>query len=52
MDFEKLLKRELPAPWVPQLKDDFDSSNFDPYDEDEYVIEPYQDDGSNWYADF
>jgi hypothetical protein len=52
MNWEALLQRTLPAPWVPHLTDDFDASNFDEYDEDEYVIEPYNDDGSNWDADF
>jgi protein kinase A len=29
--YEKLLKKQLPAPWVPDVKDPLDSSNFDDY---------------------
>jgi protein kinase A len=29
--YKKLLKKELPAPWVPNVKDPLDSSNFDDY---------------------
>lgn len=31
LDVKKLLKRELRAPWKPQIKDALDSSNFDDY---------------------
>jgi len=31
MDLKKLLKRELRAPWKPQIKDALDASNFDDY---------------------
>ena len=31
IDLQKLLKRELRAPWKPQLKNALDSSNFDDY---------------------
>ena len=29
--YKKLLKKELPAPWVPDVKDPLDASNFDDY---------------------
>ena len=28
---EKLLQKQIPAPWVPQIKDPFDASHFDSY---------------------
>merc|ERR1719401_3372476 len=28
---EKLLKKQLPAPWIPQIKDPLDASHFDSY---------------------
>ena len=31
LDYESLLKRELTAPVIPLVKDDTDTSNFDPY---------------------
>jgi serine/threonine protein kinase len=30
-DFPKLLKRQLPAPWIPPIKNAWDSQNFDDY---------------------
>ena len=47
MDWEALLSVRLPAPWVPPIKDPLDTSNFDPYDESDYQIEPYCDQGGN-----
>ena len=31
LDYDQLLKRELTAPVIPLVKDDTDTSNFDPY---------------------
>jgi len=31
LDADKLLKREIPAPWVPRLRDELDASHFDSY---------------------
>jgi serine/threonine protein kinase len=51
MDWAALLEKRLKAPWVPAVTSAVDTSNFDPYDEDEEV-DRYVDDGSNWDADF
>jgi len=34
-DFNKLMKKELEAPWVPKLKDPFDTANFDNWDHED-----------------
>ena len=34
IDFEKLAKREIKAPFIPEIKGEGDASNFDKYDED------------------
>lgn len=31
IDVEKLLKRKIPAPWIPKIKDPLDASHFDSY---------------------
>mmetsp|Transcript_30874 Transcript_30874/g.47321 ORF Transcript_30874/g.47321 Transcript_30874/m.47321 type:complete len:813 (+) Transcript_30874:35-2473(+) len=31
IDVEKLLKKKIPAPWVPKIKDPLDASHFDSY---------------------
>ena len=36
-DWEKLVTKTLPAPFVPSIKDPLDTSCFDPYDEDDSV---------------
>ena len=51
VDWSALEAKRIGAPWVPPLKNPFDASHFDPYDEDDEV-EPYTDDGSGWDADF
>ena len=33
-DFDKLLKKELAAPWKPRVKSKMDHSNFDPFDDE------------------
>ncbi len=38
VDWDKLLTLEIPAPWVPKLAHEGDTSNFDQYPEDH---EPY-----------
>ena len=48
IDFGKLVDKKLPAPWVPPIKDPLDASNFDDYDEDEYVVEEYTATSDHW----
>lgn len=36
IDFAQLIEKEQPAPWVPELKDPFDSSNFDNFNDSDY----------------
>ena len=33
-DFDKLMKKELAAPWKPRVKSKMDHSNFDPFDDE------------------
>jgi len=37
IDFSKLTAKAVSAPYVPSIKDPFDTSHFDPYDEDNHV---------------
>ena len=51
-DWTKLLAKQLSAPIIPNIKNDFDVSNFDQVDEDHHV-EPYiATDESNWDEGF
>jgi len=50
-DFDALYEKRMDAPWKPPIRDACDTSNFDPYEEDDYCP-PYRDDGSAWDADF
>ncbi|OWZ06061.1 Cyclic AMP-dependent protein kinase [Phytophthora megakarya] len=56
-DWERLLRRECDAPFIPQLDGPFDTSFFQTID-DEYQeeldadVEPYLEDGSNIFRDF
>lgn len=49
--WERLRSMREKTPWIPPLKSATDTSNFDPYDEEEDV-EPYRDDGTGWDKDF
>ncbi len=51
LEFDRLLAKKIEAPWKPALRDPLDTSNFDPYDEDDDV-EPYVDDGTDWDKNF
>ena len=48
LDFDELCNKSIPAPWIPPQEV---GANFEEYDEDERV-EPYQDDGTGWDAQF
>jgi serine/threonine protein kinase len=52
IDFPKLLKKEIKAPWIPALKGITDTSNFDPYATDEHVDDGSYRDNSGWDKDF
>lgn len=42
IDFEKLRNKELPAPWVPNLKGDLDTQHFYEYNEKDEEYSPYR----------
>jgi protein kinase X len=50
LDWDALLRKELPAPWKPRLSNPLDTSNFEEYDEDDRV-EQYNGDDA-WDANF
>lgn len=51
IDWNELKRKRVKAPWVPPIRDNLDTSNFDEYPEDDYV-EPYKSTGTHWDADF
>jgi len=51
IDYNELRRKRIKAPWIPPIKDSFDTSNFDEYPEDD-TIEPYTSNGSNWDEKF
>jgi len=51
-DFDKLYNREVKPPIVPKIKSAEDLGNFDQFNDDAPKIEAYEDDGSNWDAEF
>mmetsp|Transcript_18003 Transcript_18003/g.58771 ORF Transcript_18003/g.58771 Transcript_18003/m.58771 type:complete len:960 (-) Transcript_18003:2139-5018(-) len=51
LDWDKLYKQEIKAPWVPEIKDSMDARNFDEYPEDSDEDEEYSGNGQ-WFADF
>lgn len=50
-DWGALNAKTLPAPYVPNIKNPLDASNFDPYPEDDR-IQPYRDTGKGWFDNF
>lgn len=50
-DWEALESKKSRAPYIITVKNSFDLSNFDKYDDKVDVI-PYVDDGTNWDAAF
>lgn len=51
-DWDALIQRKMKPPIVPKIKNQLDTSNFDDYPDEPAHIEDYQDDGSNWEAEF
>jgi len=51
-DWDALYNRKMKAFIIPKIKNMEDISNFDDYGETEHRIEPYEDDGTNWDAEF
>ena len=52
MAWHLLVERKVEAPWVPEISDAMDTSNFEEYDaDDEEPIWPFDGD-SGWSADF
>jgi hypothetical protein len=51
-DFDGMLARRLPAPWVPRIRSPTDASNFDPVQEPEpQDVDSYVPKGA-WDKDF
>ena len=53
VDFEKLLRREVKPPYIPQLTGDGDASNFDQYPEEKlpYGL-PHADPYGRYFKEF
>ena len=51
IDWKTLLAKKVKAPWLPPVKDAFDTSCFDKYEGPEDIT-PYVDDGTAWEAEF
>jgi len=51
-DWEALINRKIKPSIIPKIKSPEDMSNFDEYPEEQQQIESYDDDGTNWDADF
>ena len=51
LDWDAVLNRKVKAPWIPKLKNETDTSNFDPYGADDHVDNGYIDKG-DWDKDF
>lgn len=51
IDWAKLRRKEVRAPWRPKVSNPLDTSHFDDYDEDDHVT-PYRDDDTGWEASF
>ena len=49
-EFDKLLAKELHAPWKPKVKNKMDHSNFDPFDDDLDIME--YNGRQSWCEDF
>jgi serine/threonine protein kinase len=51
LDWNELVRKRIPAPWVPPIKDSLDTSCFDDYDEND-TPQQYNARGSHWDEDF
>ncbi|CAK4090760.1 unnamed protein product [Aphanomyces euteiches] len=51
LEWDKIIKKREPAPWLPTLSNPLDASKFAAIDEWDDVT-PYQDDGTKWDAEF
>ena len=51
-EWEALLSKTAAAPWIPPIKNPLDTSNFDPYDEHDDVVEKYVETADRWYEGF
>jgi len=51
VDYQKYMERREKSPWQPTCKDPTDTSNFDPYDQEEYYDPNFKDSG-DWDKDF
>lgn len=52
IDWDVLKARKMRSPYIPKIKSNLDTSNFEDYGDQEKQVEPYVDDGSNWDAEF
>ena len=52
LDFEKLVAREIAAPWQPTVASNTDASHFDPCDIDHVRFDASYKDETEWDADF
>ena len=50
--WNKLLQKEIKAPWIPKLKSKQDTSLFEPPEDDEIIRQYNNDDPSGWEKDF
>ncbi|RHY87303.1 hypothetical protein DYB37_004957 [Aphanomyces astaci] len=51
IEWDKIIKKREPAPWLPTLSNPFDASKFAAIEEWDNLT-PYQDDGTQWDATF
>lgn len=49
--WKQLVNKEVKAPFIPKIADNFDLTNFEECEEDEEMM-PYEDDGTGWCDDF
>ena len=52
ISWDKMLHKEIQAPWIPSVKSRFDTSLFDPYQVDDTIDYSFKDPGNGWDADF